>query len=106
MRSHYTDKPVGKLPRATGLGDITLKLGKRTIEYLLEQHSILGWFHKRAVANPGVMQFRYLEENGYEYEEHTVYDRKTNTLTTNVIPCPIYYNHHIGDTCRMCGMKD
>jgi len=104
----YTDKPIGRLRRATGMDDSILKLGKRTKKDLLQPppYTILGWFQRQAVENPGMTQFRYHEENDYEYEDRCTYDEATNTLITNSGICPIAYNHHVGSTCPMCGLKD
>ena len=100
------DKPRGVLPRATGLPDMELKLGKRTKRDLLSRYSILGYFYKRAITNHGITQFEYTEENGYEYERRATYNEATNTIITNDIACPVAYGHHIGSTCSMCGQKD
>ena len=100
------DKPRGVLPRATGLPDMEFKLGKRKKKDLLSKYSILGYFYKRAIANPGTTQYEYTEENGYEYERRATYNKASKTIITNDLACPVSYGHHIGSTCAMCGQKD
>jgi len=105
--TQYFDQPRGILPRATGLPDHTLNMGQRKKEELLSgPGGLLGIFYRQAVANPGVTQRSYFEENGYEYEKRATYNEKANTLTVNTCICPVSYGHHIGQTCSMCGQKD
>lgn len=99
----FTSKPVGRLPRATGMGDSVYTFGARSRASII---FLLGGIHLDAFNHPGETFRRYFEENGYEYEERATYDKATNTLTTNAGGCPVYYLHHIGHTCTMCGMKD
>ena len=104
---HIGSKPRGVLKRATGLPDMVLNLGQRKKEDMLSKYScLLSSFQKQALLNPGVTQYHYCEENGYEHELRVTYDEATNALTTNNLGCPRSFNHHIGDTCSMCGQKD
>ena len=108
MHINYTDKPQGMLPLSKGMADWELNMGKRTKDQLLEDRlglNLLGWFLRQALANPGVLQVRYHEENGYEFEDRAIYDEATNIITTNEW-CPVSFGHHVGQTCGMCGMKD
>ena len=109
MFIQYTDKPKGVLKQSKGMADWELNMGKRTRVELLEEGiglSLLGMFLRKAVANPGVLQVRYHEENGRcEFEDRAIYDPVTNIITTNLF-CPVSYHHHVGQTCSMCGLKD
>jgi hypothetical protein len=88
------------------MADDVLKFPGHTRAQLLEQgYSPLTHFLKQAVMHPGVTQHLYHEECGYEYEYRATYDEATNTITTN-LPCPMPYQHHIGQTCSCCGQKD
>jgi hypothetical protein len=102
----FTGTPRGVLPRAKGVADTVLKFeGYTRAQLLKEGYSPLTYFFKEAVKQPGVIQLRYFEENGYEYEYRATYDIVSNTITTN-LPCPVPYKHHIGQTCSCCGQKD
>jgi hypothetical protein len=104
--TNFTDKPRGVLKQSKGMKDSTYDLSRYTVKQLLEpRYSILGWFLKRAVNNPGVVQYRYHEENGYEYEDRALFDKTMMTLHSTLF-CPVQYSHHIGQTCFVCKMKD
>jgi len=98
--------PKNKLRRATGMPDQTLKFGTLRKETLLGMMGFLTFLGKRAVSNPGVTQHEYFEENGYEYELHATYNEADNTIVTNDIRCPAVSNHHLGQTCIVCGQED
>jgi len=107
----YTKEPKGILPMASGHKNSTnvYNFGQRPlIEVVENKYSALGLTQqmREAVRNPGVRIVQYHEENGYEYEDYSIYDPKTNTITTNWFGCPRSFNHHIGSTCGMCGLKD
>ena len=100
---HYTDKPIGKFPLSHGLGPGLLQMGQMDMAGM---EFLLSTFLMQAVRNPGVMQYRYHEEacNGYEYEETAIFYPGRNTIWTNSTLCPRMHNHHVGETCWMCGM--
>jgi hypothetical protein len=107
----FTDKPLGKLPRAKGHDQWQneFKFGQLNMAVVVEdKFSALGLTQlmRKAIRNPGVRMVRYNEENGYEYETYAIFDLGTNTLTTNHFSCPRSYGHHVGSTCSMCGLKD
>jgi hypothetical protein len=98
--------PRGVLPRATGLPDFPFQFHKTTKAQLLDKYSSISRFFKQAIQNPGVTQYNYFEENGYEYESRATYHEDTNTIIANTYVCPYSYNHHVGSTCGCCGLKD
>jgi hypothetical protein len=97
---YFYSTPKGRLKLSKGLNDSTFHMGERT---KIEIKGLCGWFIAKAVDNPGITQYRYHEENNYEYEGRAVYNEKDNTVITNTVYCPIRYNHHVGSTCGMCG---
>jgi hypothetical protein len=99
-------KPRGVLPRATGFVDSPFKFHKTPKDQLLSPYSNLSKLFQDAVRNPGVTQYNYFEENGYEYEERATYDKATNTVMANTAGCPYRHHHHVGSTCKCCGLKD
>ena len=104
MQTHYTDKPLSRLPLTKGMADSVLNFGARSKDALLVTGTLPS-FMRQAIQNPGVLQVRYHEENWYEYEDRATYDPENNTMTTNLY-CPFSYGHHVGSTCSCCGQKD
>jgi hypothetical protein len=98
--------PRGVLPRATGLPDFPFQFLATPKEQLLGPHNSLTNLFKKAIQNPGVTQYDYFEENGYEYEDRATYHEDTNTVMANTYGCPYRYNHHVGSICKCCGLKD
>lgn len=103
---HIGPIPRKVLPRATGLPDFPFQFHKETKENLLDRYSSLSNFFKQAIQNPGVTQYNYFEENGYEYEDRATYLEDQNIVMANTYGCPYRHNHHVGSTCKCCGLKD
>jgi hypothetical protein len=111
MTIKFFDTPPNRLPIARGSGhdhDHTFQFGKKDLvkDVNNEYYQYLGGILKQAVLKPGKWIRRWFEENGYQYEDHAKFDPETNTIQTNYISCPSSYNHHVGDTCKVCGLKD
>jgi hypothetical protein len=103
---HIGPVPRGVLPRATGLPDFPFLFGQMTKDQLLIEHGSLSNLFKQAIRNPEVTQFDYCEENGYEHESRATYLPNQNLIMANTYGCPFRYNHHVGSTCKCCGLKD
>lgn len=64
------------------------------------------WLWRAAVAAPMRMQVWKYEEKDITYVREALYNPYTKIMRTNMIGCPVSYNHHIGSTCDVCGLKD
>ncbi|MFA5525635.1 MAG: hypothetical protein WC992_02310 [Acholeplasmataceae bacterium] len=94
-----SDPTIGEtIGRGGRIRELTEDLRRNCLQF--------SWLWCWAIAKPGEVMRTYFEENRYEYEKVAVFDAETAKLSTNFGRCPVWFNHHIGSVCPVCGLKD
>ena len=108
---HYTDEPRNVVPKAKNWDKSTdcIMYFKYFKDEVLQDGAekntlkVFHWLFRKALANPGVTQNTYFEENGYEYNWRATWKTETKEMITNTPFCP---NHpHSGSDCPICSPK-
>jgi len=63
------------------------------------------WYFNEAILTPGKQCKWYFTENGYQYCKKATWNTETKIMNTNW-SCPVRFTHHVGSTCKVCGMKN